>query len=152
MLTVASDAFPAELPIHLTGQGLATTDVTVSATSRAVVATGRDLPISVVVQNLGPDAAPSVGVSAFLPGELQSLTAPPGVMCTPPPPGIQFMGCELGSLASGASVTIEVTITVLAPAKSTTVTEWNLFVGGTFDPDVANNTSRQDIRVVGKPA
>jgi hypothetical protein len=152
-ITVHSDALPIALPVLLTGEGLANTDLSVVAAALPVVPTGRDVVVLGVVTNRGPDTAPVVSLSMSVPGPFRSLTTVPAANCVSGP----FASCNLGPLRSGESVLVVLRFTAVDPPGATLVSEWIVSEFDqtcgcfrSFDPDRANNISRPQVRVVGR--
>jgi hypothetical protein len=100
------------------------------------------------VQNVGPDDATNVVLTAALPGSLGVALVTPGqgAGCTPPVGQIiDTITCDLGTIAAGsiAGVSVSGTVSVLGPmTTSATVTAEQ------GDPVIADNTATQTTRVV----
>jgi large repetitive protein len=99
------------------------------------------------VENKGPFAAPNVTVTDPLPPEVEFVeaTAPTGTTCTET--GGELT-CELGTLAIGAKVTIEVEVEAIAlsPAGGKTVNTAK--VGSSLpDPEPGNNESTAETEI-----
>jgi trimeric autotransporter adhesin len=87
------------------------------------------------VANGGPGNATSVGMTDPLPaGASLVSTAPPGV-CS----GTSTLTCTIGTLASGASLTI--TVVVTAPLAGGTLTNTATVSAAQADPDPTNNSA-----------
>jgi hypothetical protein len=98
--------------------------------------------------------APAVSVEIFVPGVFGSITTHPDAPCSPGP----FTRCDVGPIAPGSSVRVELRFTAIGPPRSTIVSEWIIReidetcgCFGSFDPNRANNISRIEIRIVGRP-
>jgi uncharacterized repeat protein (TIGR01451 family) len=115
-------------------------------TTTPAVFTGGTIHYSMIVTNNGPDAATNVIVTDVLPAStsLQSATPTQG-SCT----GTTTVTCILGSLANGASATIDLFLTAnssgtVANSASVSATE--------SDAATANNSSAAPAVAVGDPA
>ncbi len=84
-------------------------DVTVTKTAPASVDAGSDFDYSITVTNNGPSTAADVTLSDPLPGEVSFVSvSPAGPTCTE---AAGTVDCDFGSLASGASEVVTVTVT-----------------------------------------
>ena len=108
-------------------------DLSVAIQAPPTASTGSSLTYSITVTNTGPGAAQDVSLSTSLADTIayQSTTASVG-NCT----GTGQVICSLGSLASGATATVQVTGTVL---NSGSVESTALVSSGTYDPVEPNN-------------
>ncbi|MCO5316558.1 MAG: DUF11 domain-containing protein [Solirubrobacterales bacterium] len=124
--------------------------VTKSVKSPSVVKTGDTVVYEVVVRNNGPSGATGVVLTDALPAGLTNVTTNNNA-CTVSVPTIN---CALGNLASGDSVTIEVSGKV-KPGQTTLVNNASA-TGNEFDPDPTNNqdsvetpvTPQVDLKIV----
>jgi uncharacterized repeat protein (TIGR01451 family) len=105
--------------------------VLVKTVDRGIVAPGDPVTFTITVTNRGPDAAAGVVITDQLPAGLTLASVPPA--CS-------FDGtnvtCPVGGLAVGASVSVEVPVTV---DNSGTVTNLASVEANTIDPDPGNN-------------
>lgn len=98
------------------------------------VSPGGSLVYTITVANAGPDAAAGVQVTDTLPGGVSFVSASPSQgTCGPPNP----VACDLGSLATGASATIA--ITVVAPLSGTSLDNAASVASTVADPDPSDN-------------
>ena len=112
-----------------------TADLSVTAsTLTATPNVGDTIAELVTVVNNGPDAASSVMVSAQLPPGLVLVTATPGQGTYNSATGVW----TVGSLASGASVSLTLSAQVVSPNPVTTVAT---VAALQFDPNTGNNTA-----------
>ncbi|MGO4105599.1 isopeptide-forming domain-containing fimbrial protein [Leifsonia sp. YAF41] len=108
---------------------------------------------TLTVSNAGPDAAVGpitvVDVPAALPnGVTVTAVAGTGWTCTAPSPGFSCVSAA-ASLASGASLEpILVTVAVAASVAPTTVDNTATVSATTFDPDLSNNESSDELAIV----
>jgi uncharacterized repeat protein (TIGR01451 family) len=99
---------------------------------------GGNLTYTIIVTNLGPDAATGVTAIDTLPetATFNSATSSQGT-CTYDPSSNQVT-CNLGILETNASATVTIQITPTTPGEiANTVT----VIGEQFDPHLANNTA-----------
>jgi uncharacterized repeat protein (TIGR01451 family) len=118
-------------------------DLSVSVQAAATATTGNTLTYTVKVQNLGPNSAQSVTLQSFLPGSaiFGSISATQG-SCN----GSGEFYCDLGSIASGSSATVTVTVTPsVSGAIETTATVSSV----SYDPVSTNNQSSASTTVSG---
>ncbi|MEV0170396.1 DUF11 domain-containing protein [Streptomyces sp. NPDC050803] len=110
-------------------------DLRTTLTAPATVRTHRQMTYTVTVHNDGPDPAADT---------VATLNLPPRVI--PPGDGDQVVW-NLGTIAAGASRTVEVTVQVrVAPHR--TVTAHASAVSATADPDTSDNTATATTQVV----
>ncbi len=111
-------------------------DVTVTKTAPASVVAGTEFDYSITVTNNGPATADDVTLSDPLPGEVSFVSvSPAGPTCTETTGTID---CDFGSLASGASEVVTLTVTAqdeAAPSFDNTAT----VATSTFESDDTNN-------------
>jgi uncharacterized repeat protein (TIGR01451 family) len=102
------------------------------------VVAGKQLNYTLVATNNGPSAATGVTVSDPLPASLTfvSATSSQGTVNY----GGGTLTVSLGSLANGASATVNV-VTTVATSATGTVTNVATISGNETDPNLANNTS-----------
>jgi uncharacterized repeat protein (TIGR01451 family) len=100
------------------------------------VVVGQTLTYSIGVSNAGPDGATGVTLTDTLPAGTSFQSATPSQGSCGQAAGT--VTCNLGSLASGASATIEIKV---APQNTGTITNTASATGGQSDPDTANNSA-----------
>ena len=107
-------------------------DLSVTQTGPATVVAGNHITYTLTVHNAGPSADENVLLEELVPVELTfvSATGP----CTAFP-------CSLGTLAAGATVSLEVTYAVPAIYLPDTVVSAARVSSSTADPNESNNTS-----------
>ena len=119
-------------------------DVSVTATdSPDPVTAGGDLTYTIDVVNGGPDAATNatLSLSPAVGTTFQSIAAPPGWTCTPPPPGTNSsFACTNLSFPNGGSsrFTLVVNVQSTVPDGSTIVTSASVS-SAVQDPDPSDN-------------
>src|SRR5262249_25987268 len=118
-------------------------DISVSASAPASSVTGLKATVTFTVQNVGPNTAAHVTL-------LGSFSLQPVLVSTTPSQGSctidQAVRCDLGQMASGASVAVSVSVipTVAGSLGGKAV------VGSSLpDPKTGNNTATANIRVTG---
>ena len=113
--------------------------------SKDSVVLGENFTYDLTVKNLGPSNATSVAITDDLPAGLSfvSATPPPGCVIQPLS-GV--LGCEVGSLASGASYTVTVTVHVDGDAQGTILNTATVGAQQT-DPNPDNNTDSDEVEV-----
>ncbi len=118
-------------------------DLSVAIQAPSTASTGSSLTYSLTVTNTGPSAAQGVSLSTTLANTItyQSTTASVG-SCT----GTSQVVCNLGSLASGATATVNVTGTAL---NSGSVESTALVSSSTYDPVESNNIGTATTSVSG---
>jgi trimeric autotransporter adhesin len=118
-------------------------DVSVRVAAPASSVTGAQTTFTITVTNNGPNAAANVVlVTTTTPAAIPvSATASQGT-CS----GAAVVSCSLGSLASGATVTV-----VVLPSSAGSLTDTALVSAATFDPDDSNNTASASTTVTGNP-
>jgi len=118
-------------------------DLSVAIQAPSTAATGSALTYSITVTNKGPNAAQGVSVTATLASTIvyQSTAASAG-SCT----ATSEVICSLGSLASGATATVQVTGTVLDPGS---IESTALVASVAYDPVQANNIATATTTVSG---
>ena len=112
--------------------------------SAGSVELGGPVTYTVTARNNGPDAAPGVTVTDTLPSGATLMSSSPGT-CT----GTPIVTCNVGTLASGASATIELVVTMTAAGSKTdvaTVRSQALAnaaraASGAGDPNAANDSA-----------
>jgi uncharacterized repeat protein (TIGR01451 family) len=98
---------------------------------------GQDVTYTTVVTNLGSAAATGVHLVDDTTGGARFLTLAASTgSCS----GGASVSCSFGSLASGASAVL--TLTVEAPANATTIASTAVAGADQLDPQAANNSSR----------
>jgi len=116
-------------------------DLRIQKSGPATIAAGGTIVYTLVVSNLGPDAAPDALVTDPTPSGLtfQSASAP----CTSGFP------CALGALGAGASVTFTATYVVASDAEGGQIVNVASVNSSTPDPTPNDNTSTIAVRVTG---
>jgi uncharacterized repeat protein (TIGR01451 family) len=111
------------------------------------VHTGQALTYTLTVRNGGPFAAGSVSVTDQLPRNTAFGTASSTQgSCSLTQPTKRIVTCDLGTIASGATVTA--TIVVTPPSKKTTITNTASVSSTTSDPNTVNNSASATTSVV----
>lgn len=125
------------------GTATASADLYLSASdSPDPVEVGATLTYTVTVENLGPDGASDVVVTATPPGGLSfTSVSAPGFICT----GSPTVTCAGGSVAAGASTVLEVTVT---PSATGTLAASGTVSAAEADPDDTNNNAAVSTSVV----
>jgi uncharacterized repeat protein (TIGR01451 family) len=131
-------------PVTLTVKPLADLSIVKTDTPDPVFA-GHPLTYTLEVNNLGPEDAPAVLVTDNLPANVTFDHASAG--CTP---SGQVVTCDVGDLAVGNSVTLE--IVVIAPNTAGTLTNSAIVDGNVVDPVAENNASTTETVVEIEPA
>ena len=100
-----------------------------------------DITYTVLVSNLGPSPANSVSLVDVLPVDLnyQSATSSQGT-CSPDQ-FFQQVTCDIGSMASGDTVTVQVVVNYNGEANGTTFTNDVSVSGAETDPNLTNNSA-----------
>lgn len=125
---------------------LADLELTKTASKDEVVI-GEDFTYALKVTNHGPSKATSVAITDSLPAGLSFVSATPAPGCVIQPLS-GTLGCAVGSLNSGASHTVTVTVHVDGTAHGTLHNEAT--VGAQqVDPNPTNNTGSDDVVVGG---
>jgi uncharacterized repeat protein (TIGR01451 family) len=123
--------------------GIGSADLALTKTdSRDPAPTGRNLTYMLTVTNNGSDAASGVSLTDQLPPSMTfvSATTSQGT-CTPLAGTVT---CSLGTLASGASVTVEIVVT---PGSAGRITNTASVTASTPDPSALNNTDSEDTKI-----
>jgi uncharacterized repeat protein (TIGR01451 family) len=116
-----------------------TADLAVTKTAPPSATDGTDIPYGIAVKNNGPATADSVTLTDTVPTHttLQSVTPTAGV-CS----ATTTVTCNLGSIASGATVNVALVAKVdLTTAGGTVVTNTASASSPTSDPNAANNSA-----------
>jgi uncharacterized repeat protein (TIGR01451 family) len=105
------------------------------------VKSGKNVTFTLTVHNFGPADANNVTVIDTLPAQSQFVSAQTSQgTCTTPAAGqTGTVVCSQGSLASGATSTVQIVVKVVAP-KNSTVTNSASVTSTTTDPQPANNS------------
>jgi uncharacterized repeat protein (TIGR01451 family)/fimbrial isopeptide formation D2 family protein len=111
-----------------------TADLKATKTAPATANVADTITYTIGATNLGPDDAASVQLSDVLPAGVQFVSAD-----SPCAESGGTVTCSVGGLPSGASVTRDVRVTVLAAAAGTTVSNTSTTGSTTHDPDTSNN-------------
>ncbi len=119
-------------------------DMAVTNSAASTVSSGSSLTYTIVGTNLGPNSASNVQISNLIPAgtTFSSFTVSPlpGTTCAAPAGGSNAVTCQLPTLASGASLTLQLTVQVTAAAGST-ISDTATVSSTTFDPNPSNNTA-----------
>lgn len=126
---LASAAFQQSVAITVNGADLA-----VAKTGPALVTQGHNLTYHLTATNNGPAAATGVAVTDTLPGNSTFVSASAG--CTA---SAGVVTCVVGSLASGASASFDITVT--AGSAGSSLTNTATVHGSQSDPVPGNNTA-----------
>lgn len=129
-------------------------DLSIAKSASGNVNAGQPLTYTIVVTNNGPDPSTNVTMTDNLgnlitAGGLQSITTTQGT-CTPATPASgpsQTVSCNLGTLANGASATIQITVLpsiAVTGTRSNTATVYSPDIG---DPNQTNNSATATSRV-----
>ncbi|HEX7149892.1 MAG TPA: hypothetical protein VF618_00275 [Thermoanaerobaculia bacterium] len=105
---------------------------------------GSNLTYTIVVRNDGPAAATEVRVTDFLPAGTTLVSASPGCAGGP------VVTCLVGSLASGATATLNLTVTL--PSTGGPVANTASVTSAQPDSDPTDNASTSIVQVVGASA
>ena len=120
---------PADLAVTIQAQGTATT--------------GASVTYSITVTNNGPNTAQGVSLSATLADGFSYQNATTSVgSCS----GSSGVWCDLGTLASGATASIQVTGTMLSPGS---IESTATVASSSYDPVSANNSATATVAVTG---
>jgi uncharacterized repeat protein (TIGR01451 family) len=121
-LAITSDAGDAAVLLSGTGFSMPTADVSVSVAANPNPAqANKPLYYTIVVKNVGPDAATDVTLTNAIPSTTTyaSVDVPSGVSCNTPAVGSTgAVTCSLGALPSGATRTIKLTVKVLSGGRN----------------------------------
>ncbi len=111
--------------------------VLVKTVDRGIVNPGDTVIFTITVTNIGPDAAAGVVITDELPPGLTLVSTPPGCFVNG-----STISCPVDGLAVGASVSVDVPVTV---DNSGTVTNAASVESNTIDPDPGNNQAGVDV-------
>ncbi|HMU27219.1 MAG TPA: isopeptide-forming domain-containing fimbrial protein [Solirubrobacterales bacterium] len=115
--------------------------------SKDEVLIGENFTYALTVRNYGPSKATSVAITDELPAGLSFVSATPAPGCAIQPV-TGTLGCEVGTLNSGASYTVTVTVHVDGSAHG--VLHNTATVGAQqTDPNPGNNSGSDDVEVLG---
>ncbi|WP_354700988.1 hypothetical protein DSM112329_01283 [Paraconexibacter sp. AEG42_29] len=114
--------------------------------SKSPVNIGEQLTFTLKVTNLGPSPATSVAISDAIPGEFTYISNDGGCVFTPP---TGTLGCAVGTLASGASKTIVVTVRAEADGATRSITNTATASAQQNDPTPGNNTATSTVAITG---
>jgi uncharacterized repeat protein (TIGR01451 family)/fimbrial isopeptide formation D2 family protein len=109
-----------------------TADLKITKTAPATATAHQTFTYSMLVENLGPSDATNVVISDPL---------PPGIGFISSADCNSVMTCNLGTIVSGGSRTVEVIVETTPAVAGTTVVNTAEVSGSEFDPDPDNNTS-----------
>jgi len=130
-------------------------DLQVSKTTTATsVTAGQTIAYTVIVTNTGPSIAENVRLVDTLPPFIRDnvqISASSGT-CTPGTPPTSPAICNLGTMASGAARTVNVTFQLdpsypIDPVLGATIQNEVLVLSDTFDPDNSDNRARTETPV-----
>ena len=118
----------------------------IAASPNPVKSRGK-LSYTITIRNAGPSAAIQVLLNDVLSSQSTFLSATPsqGSCVTPVVGASGTVSCNLGTIASGATSPIKITVTVIA--KKTTITNTVTVSSTTSDPNLANNRASITTRV-----
>jgi uncharacterized repeat protein (TIGR01451 family) len=140
-LQVTGNATNSPFSIPLTGTASSPADLNVSiGVNTKVAKRDGDLVYTITVFNQGPSAAPGTAIVDALPSteEFMKLVAPAGAACTKPAVGASgTLKCNVGTILSGGSVSI--TVTVKVTTRKTSVTNGASATSLAVDPDPTDN-------------
>jgi uncharacterized repeat protein (TIGR01451 family) len=103
------------------------------------VVVGDPLTYTLTVSNAGPDVSPNTFATDVLPAQMAFQSAVPSQgSCSQS----SFVSCQLGSLASGASATVQ--IHVIPTSEGTIQNSGRAGGGGVSDPDGNNNQENEN--------
>ncbi len=127
-----------------------------SITSSPAPVTGEQVTYTLTVTNTLTEAAAEVMLTATVPAGLatfQSLAAPAGWMCATPAPGSAVVvTCRKAFLASGASESVMLTVTLdCEPANGTSLSLKAAVTSETLDANPANNLATSTTLVSNPP-
>lgn len=128
-------------------QGEPEADVMVTKAATGTVSVGDEFDYIVEVTNNGPDAAADVTLTENLPAHVSVVAIDPASDCAETSTNV--VECDLGTVASGDTVTVTITVTADAPTSSATNTAE--VTSTTPDPDEGNNTDRADVMISEQP-
>ena len=129
------------------GQALDTDLSVAKSASPDPVVNGSDLTYVVTVSNNGPDNSTGVVLTDTLPQGVTFVTSTPGApVCSE---SSATVTCNLGDLASGASTTVSILVSV---NSATVITNTATVSGVEPDPELGNNTSTIATNVLAAPA
>jgi uncharacterized repeat protein (TIGR01451 family) len=117
-------------------------------------ASGSQVTYTIVVTNNGPTQATGVMVTDVVPSSggggytFASVNSQQGSCVAPPPGGTGTVTCSLGSMNSGATVTITLIVNVTAPSGSSIVNMTSVSSNTTPDPVPTNNSASATTSVV----
>ena len=132
--------------VQLSGTGFVVLSADVSASVAAnpnPAQANKPLYYTVTVKNAGPDAAADVVLTDAIPSTttFASVDVPAGVACNAPAVGSTgTVTCSLGSLPSGATRTIKLTVKVLSGGKNS-ISNTATVTTTSPDPVAANNVA-----------
>jgi trimeric autotransporter adhesin len=120
-------------------------DLAVTIQAQGTAATGASVTYSITVTNHGPSTAQGVSLSATLADSIsyQNATTPVG-SCS----GSSEVWCDLGTLANGATASIQVAGTMLSPGS---IESTATVASSSYDPVSTNNTATATVTVSGTP-
>ena len=120
-------------------------DVSLTKTdSTDPVVAGDPMSYTLTVTNNSAGPSVGVGVSDVLPAELSYIGSSPVGACIN---AAGILTCDVGTVAGGASATVQITVAVRLTAAGTIVNSATVFTGNP-DPDPSNNTATASTTVM----
>lgn len=139
------------IPVSLQGigfRGLANLSLAIGATPNPAQL-NKPVVILITVRNLGPTAAAGIVVTDTLPtvSKILSVNSAQGSCNAPPAGSTGTITCGLGSLASGAATTVQVTVELVVKKGLVDDTASVTNNGNTTDPSPSDNSATVSIRI-----
>ena len=144
----ANDSATEQTTVVPAGPAMADLSLSKSDSPDPVFSDGSTLTYTLIVTNNGPDAASGVTLTDTLPASVtfQSASASVG-QCDELPDNNGELGCDLGSLAVNATVTVMIVVVPDMVDDEVIITNTATVVGTEQDPTSANNTATEDTTV-----
>ena len=131
-------------------------DLSVSKTGPVSATNDTDVTYTIVVNNVGPDAASEVTLQDVVTGgwSFVSVTPAPGFSCSDPGAGATSgtVFCNAGSLAAGSTSTFSIVFHIPPATPPGTTFTNTAVVSSSTDPNSENNTSTAATTTPGAPA
>jgi uncharacterized repeat protein (TIGR01451 family) len=138
-LSFADNVTGSPQQVALSGTGVGA-DIGVTLTAPSSVKQGSTLTYTIGVTNNGPGAAAGVKVTDVVPAGT-TFSATSGASCTTPAVGgTGTVACTIGSMPSGATTMLTITVTV-GNGKTTTLVDTASVSSTTLDTNGANNSA-----------